>query len=775
METAFDPYFENPAPRFDLEEILCRPIVTDVFTWAATDTRSSRLKTIDLPDRLYSWPAVLQRVSGAYAWAPDFEVTVRLNGTPMHYGRLHMWGLPLPSGIPIEYNAYYSHYSVPWKAISATGQSETTMRFPFKSFMKAHPLGNDADTKDRYRLWKVNIAVEVPLRGLTGTAASISGSVFVRIVKHRLEGYSNTFKNSTTDDMVANGLEGDNANKRDNVIPSGGNIVRFFRVIGNVGAFVTRTALDLARTLASVGFSVPNVTRMPSLIWGRNASTMKVNEAVPRVMMGAYHDMSLQRDFDMCCGEPGDMDLLSYIQTYGYVGMYNINSTDAKDTSIFSLILSPGNIKFVDGDNIYLSPLAYASTCFDYWRGSIRFVFSFVASSFHTCRIRVAFEPNSTIGDVPAWTLDNLMNIIFDVSGDSELAIVVPYYNLREWTPCSQAREGWGMGKLYVSIVNVLTSGATTVNPISMLVYASAGADFQFASPSNERIPTIEAPTEFVSNGLETTMASFDSEEMKKMDCISINKNPKGVVDGGRFMSDCVTSIKQLLNMTSLIYTNKVTTDPLAVGFSTGGGCDVGAITAAKNFLNHWTRVFRFNRGGLRVQAYVEEPRQVSVSVVTSQVNSQNLWFQEYKDSVSPWDDNVKGIRHFYNPGDPIEFEIPDHQTYRCHRMWNGKPTNWRVIGEQQSVAIVYATKFTGTNNNRISFFIAGADDFIIGTRLPIRAFKGVTLEESGIYEIPNDDELEPSSDVEPKELNEFDSFVQSVFNRAKDGILKRN
>jgi len=148
------------------------------------------------------------------------------------------------------------------------------------------------------------------------------------------------------------------------------------------------------------------------------------------------------------------------------------------------LIIHPMNY-FVSTQRTEPDYLAFTTSMFNYWRGSIKFLFQFVGSPFYSCRFRISVShtnaPPATIGDGTGH-----FSRVIDVKGDTWSSITIPYLNKRVWSYTLATFEPTYHDYAYLTIealTDVMGSSLPATAKIYINIYRGAGNDFQLAGP----------------------------------------------------------------------------------------------------------------------------------------------------------------------------------------------------------------------------------------------------------------------------------------------------
>jgi hypothetical protein len=172
----------------------------------------------------------------------------------------------------------------------------------------------------------------------------------------------------------------------------------------------------------------------------------------------------------------------------------------AEETLLFNARVDPGLHGIVNTaplPEIHLTASAFAVMPFQYWRGSMRFRFQIVASSYHKGRLKIVYDPTAganSVGYNTAYTT------IVDISSNKDFTYDVGWAQSTPWrehfTPNAPVSSQYGTlalpsanignGVLSVYVVNELTTpNSTTNNDIEVNVFVSTLDDFEVAGPTN--------------------------------------------------------------------------------------------------------------------------------------------------------------------------------------------------------------------------------------------------------------------------------------------------
>ena len=174
------------------------------------------------------------------------------------------------------------------------------------------------------------------------------------------------------------------------------------------------------------------------------------------------------------------------------------NTTTGK---IYSIFVSPGICATSD---ILFQPslLAFVTSMFRFWHGSLRYRISVAKTGFHTGRLRISYHPGA-FSTAQVYPADNAYSWILDLSVSSEIDVEIPYVSPKPWLSCdlfnvnavnpfgpttaTHANIGsnnlqFATGILQIEVLNQLRVAGAASNSVEILTWISSG-DIEFAVP----------------------------------------------------------------------------------------------------------------------------------------------------------------------------------------------------------------------------------------------------------------------------------------------------
>jgi len=198
------------------------------------------------------------------------------------------------------------------------------------------------------------------------------------------------------------------------------------------------------------------------------------------------------------------------------------------------------------GAGVYCpTALAYSTWPFRYWRGTIRMRFMIVASAVHTGVLRFVYDAvASTTGllDIPRQNKVRVMNI--DLSKERDFTIEFPYIQNAPYLEVGQYNNPISdlqcNGVLRIHVMNELVSSATVESPVQILVFMSAGDDFEtwdLKTEINWFVPTLQSQDEVV----------ITDSQPETPDIMPISPSQSAPASLCVFYGDPIVSIRYLL------------------------------------------------------------------------------------------------------------------------------------------------------------------------------------------------------------------------------------
>jgi len=272
-------------------------------------------------------------------------------------------------------------------------------------------------------------------------------------------------------------------------------------------ALASQTILHLGTRIAvALGFSKPaiisDITYMIPRI-GPNMASAVQHDPIYKATLDDKQEVTVDPSV-VGLARKDEMLLSSIVQRESYVTKFAWNSTAIPDFNVFYANVNPTFWANGPGtgsaQQIAMTPLAYTMQAFRQWRGSLRFRFVAVASAFHKGRLRITFDPNGiTASPTTPIEYNTAYTYVWDLAESHEAIIDVGYMShIPYLRPLRPGLDGvatiYGAvpvnfnpldsnGHVALSVVNELTCSNATTTLVDVLMFVSAGPDFEMFDP----------------------------------------------------------------------------------------------------------------------------------------------------------------------------------------------------------------------------------------------------------------------------------------------------
>lgn len=454
------------------------------------------------------------------------------------------------------------------------------------------------------------------------------------------------------------------------------------------------------------------------------------------------------------------------------------------ETLMFTARVTPALWDTV-GSEFHLTPMAFVSMPFKYWRGSIRFRFQVVASAYHRGRLKVVYDPQQLVSN----EYNTNYTQIIDISTEKDFTVTIGWGNRAPFlTHASPNTVGYvpfsplplpgdvnnTNGVIGVYVVNALTEpNPTTGNDVQVNVFVSAGDDFEVVEAVEGQIetftwkrppdplPIVQGP-EITPQDLEPQSGEVvmpdDSRPMLEGDPHAIASDLNGTADIYKVMfGDPVASVRQVIKRFCLhsfeVSTAAATSSIASIyiqrpdfpwyrGVFTAGGIHASGLKnhARQTAINWFTPAFVCRRGGLRwkftshhdsaltgILSNFFMVRREANAVTYSRVASAILLATN--DDMMSYVQNMPGTwsgGQLQSPLDnhTLEAEMP---FFTNRRFWYGK----NLSGASNNNTSYHTLGIGLSNTSRpIACAVAGADDYDLSffTGCPILYIGGLVI-----------------------------------------------
>jgi hypothetical protein len=665
----------NPYVTETIVEWLQRPYVVKEVVWS-NQAIGKELVAIELPRDYAAIKPIWEKMNRFAYLRGGFKVSIRINGTKFHYGKLIAAWLPLDSVAPksfVQLSAY------PHLIVTPTSNEVFEMDIPFLHPHQALKMGS-IDPFEQLGTFVVYILN--PLGGLSASTVDIS--VFVSMIKPELMGYTHTDPGipskssalfpitiSSLPSFVAQSGEAQIKNKEHSTDTI---LERVASYVTSIPTFSFGSVSTNLRSLASIanhfGYCKPLspapiqpvVQRFGNIVHSHGLDVSQALTMRPDAKVGQLSDLIAIQD--------DSLEVARVVSRPAVIGIYNWTSTIRPGGRIAYFPVHPILVPTESEGNytrVYHSPLSYVANAASLWRGSIRLCVQVTASAFHSGRLRIGWLPNRILQESTVLTDEDYatnISTILDLQTENVAYITIPYLKTTMWSTTNRTTTA-SNGYFFISVLNSLTSSEFPVPPIYINVWVSGGPDFQIAQPRPVSQLYVAPPAAEVLADKPKLIAQSGTCVIQNASYDSMIP-ATGFVDDQICVSETITSLYDLIKRPSLSLigttaivdrTNVLTFYPVQIS-------PTNVVSGrAATYLDYFQRMFIGGRGSVSVKVFADLCSYAEAHIESTPEARSN-------DSTSP----VVGIVTFQsydygasiypNPSvQPIEFTIPYNST----------------------------------------------------------------------------------------------------------------
>uniref|UniRef100_A0AB39JDF6 Viral coat protein n=1 Tax=Qianjiang dicistro-like virus 57 TaxID=3239335 RepID=A0AB39JDF6_9VIRU len=307
-------------------------------------------------------------------------------------------------------------------------------------------------------------------------------------------------------------------------------VTRHVPMLSSVGGTTAAVLDDLANVAKSFGFAKPQVEDYPKRVH-RVDSIAEGNIDVPSdaLVLAPFQANRLAVDALAGGTDVDEMSLAYILSRYCQIFVGSIGTTDATGTSIYGTPVCPtsfwfrtnnsrpgGNLPYPASSTLTTnciapSALCYLGTHFRFWKGGIKFRFTFSKTKLHGGRVIIGFVPKLTdvVTNDPISPLIPSIEIaaglpqpfsyckVFDLKDASQVELEVPYVSHLPYSDVFGS-----IGGVTMTVLDPLVSSGETATIIDFMVEVAAMDDFEFSAPTGARvIPSKPTGSVFLQSG----------------------------------------------------------------------------------------------------------------------------------------------------------------------------------------------------------------------------------------------------------------------------------
>nr|URG14908.1 MAG: capsid protein [Picornaviridae sp.] len=756
----------------DITSFLQKPVTLQTGILQTTDTVSS-FAEIDLPYELI-WAATLtnaNKLQGFLGFKADLRIRFIINGTRFQRGRYKLaWvanaGAPGDNAgtnywFDAHFNTLVQRTQLPGIELDVNCDTEGEMVIPYCSFLNYYPVSVNQTPATNYgsagilKLFPYStLSVAVPpgqcAYRIMGNFENIQLFTPATPQMGRVSYASKGNKSVSEAEKESAGV-----GPFSSALTAVSRASASLAVIPPLSAYMTGVswATDiLSKTASAFGFSKP-ITNMATV---RNLPQIApymgnidaVDQSLP-LSMSIKNEVANLPGFASSDNDELSFAFISTIPAW----FQSTNWTTAQANGVLLTEFSLCPVLFNTQSTVHTqtivnyTPIAFVSSFFRFWRGSLCFKIKFVKTEFHSGRLAVAFFPRVDMNAAAAATrtLDSSNFVhreIVDIRLQNEINISVPFTSI---TPFLGANEP--MGHLSIFIFDKLVAPDTVSDTCTLLCEVSAGYDMEWAELAPSGLaPTLNiAPQMDVSNVCELTNTAIGSSSVTR----------SSVENAEYCIGEKVVSFRSLLKMSRLnpvqaanvlTATNWLQIYPYMTTYYW---------SQTPNVFYKWipdlysvlSSIYVLQRGGMRFKLINANPplgfKPITAfyrNVATTNLQAQPFNYVNTIDGVdSPILENNAVISMTSNTNSVLEVQVPQYSSTHSRNsimcMSAGAALNMATARPNySSYILITATGSTAANSSLFHIYRSVADDFQMGGFVSIPPMKIVGFSEYAAY-----------------------------------------
>jgi len=323
-------------------------------------------------------------------------------------------------------------------------------------------------------------------------------------------GKKNTLKGSNTsssDEFVKDGL----ISKPASAVAKAADALSMIPVLAPYAKATSMVSTRIGDIARLFGYSRPQVVEdtrsfVPRLVG--NMANSDAPEPLVKLSLDSKNELSIDTRV-MGLGGEDELTINSIAQRWSYWRQFDWPESATTDSMLSSMVVTPLYCQSVTASpvlEIHPTALAYASTPFEAWQGSIKFRFNVVCSEYHRGRLRIVYNPaTSPPGAIP---FNQVYSTIVDIAENRDFEYEVKWADIRAWAqnlgiasyPSSTIHDDvnpvvvggqFDNGSIAVYVVNELATPSISSADVKIQVWVKAGDDFAVSVPATKNLDTL--------------------------------------------------------------------------------------------------------------------------------------------------------------------------------------------------------------------------------------------------------------------------------------------
>jgi hypothetical protein len=476
-------------------------------------------------------PRVANRISNYKNIRGKLHLKFMVNGSSFYYGLCMASYVPLPINDTFQPPLDTSNEALvlasqnPHIYIDPTNSVGGTMVCPF--FWPYNAV--DLTKSEMNNLGNLYIRRVVPLSHANGGTDGLNITVLAWMTDVTLS--APTALNITGLIPQSGDEYGDDPNKlKPTVLTKSRNIVTTIGKYARASEMVMEGAMAAMKLL---GFCKPIhlsiTTPMRPTVLG-NLANVNISDATQKLSLDAKQEVSIDpRTLGL---KPDDeMNIIGLAQRESYVTSFTWSAASPEGTDLHFHNVTPLQYQTagtIPAQYYALTPSAWVSVPFTYWRGSMMFRFKIVASAFHKGRLRISYDPSYATN---ADQMNVTQNHIVDIAECKDFCLKIGWNQPRSYLdvgdlglepfsnvplPTTNITTN---GSIKVEVLNELSLPSASSDPVTIVVFTSMCDDFEVQGPDGGKLSQMMFFPQSGVEGVGENLEGFNAPCMDTPDC----------------------------------------------------------------------------------------------------------------------------------------------------------------------------------------------------------------------------------------------------------------
>ncbi len=632
-----------------LADFLSRPVMIGSYSWDENDPPGALMTSIQPWKLFFDTPTIKYKLNNWAFIKCNLNLRFVYNASPFYYGSMMINWRPLHNiSESLLYDDGTTRLLIPFSQmpgrvmIEPQTPEDQEMQLPFfwpANFLRAQYANDFEDMGDLY----FNIINALTsANGVVGTGITLKVYAWATDVILSGPSVGLAMQDGVTDEYKMDGPVSKPASAIANIAARLGDLPI-------IGPFATATqigATAIAHIAKLFGFTnVPVISdqhgfqprALPPI------ATTDIGYPFEKLTVDSKNELTIDHR-SVGLSAMDELPIASIVQKESYLTSFAWSTGDVSDTKLFSSAVTPSlwDASGASNQYLYMTPMCWLSTMFDYWRGDVIFRFKVICSKYHRGRIKISFDPDGYAGlNVTTDQSSHLiMTKIVDISENTNIEMRIPYQQFSAWlstikaNTMTNANKRWGTSSFYHQrgydngniVVTVQTVLTAPVDPseVQVQVYVRGAENMDFGSPTTLGIDML------TSAWIQDGELSSVPEELSNNDSRSVVAVSSGAISRPidhlylTYMGERVASLRVLLRRQCKVFTHappaESTSDyivkslsmpriPSLLGYDSQGlnnvktivvpGMDTYFNWTLPNFLSYVAPAFRGNRGSV--------------------------------------------------------------------------------------------------------------------------------------------------------------------------------